>query len=144
MLLFGAIVENVALFQCGQTFIPVKFLSQSSIWCLSPSRFPRTEENNAVASSSRSTPSTYPLPPASSSLTIIHNNNGSSNHALGFIQTHRIPISFFSAPFELELEMREVGEEGMITRDNNCIHLLLAVPTVDQRLRKMRFYLPIH
>ena len=31
----GVIVENVALFQCGQTFIPVKVLSQSSIWYLS-------------------------------------------------------------------------------------------------------------
>ena len=74
-------------------------------------------QNNAVASSSRSTPSTYPLPPASSSLTTIHNNS-SSNLALGFIQTHRIPISFFSASSGLEMEMQEVGE-GMITRDNN-------------------------
>ena len=54
-------------------------------------------------------------------------------------------LLFFSASSGLELEMREVGEESMITRDNNhCIHLLLAVPTVDQRLRRMVFYLLIH
>ena len=58
------------------------------------------------------------LPPASSSLTTIHNNS-SSDLALGFIQTHRIPISFFSASSGLEMEMQEVGEEGLITRDNN-------------------------
>ena len=75
-------------------------------------------QNNAVASSSRSTPSTYPLPPASSSLTTIHNNS-SSDLALGFIKTHRIRISFFSASSGLEMEMQEVGEEGLITRDNN-------------------------
>ena len=118
---------------------PGKVLSQSSIWCPSPSRFPGTEEkilNNAVASSSRltttSTPSTYPLPPASSSLTTIHYNNSSGNLALGFIQTHRIPISSFFCIIQ---------EEGMITRDNNCIRLLLAVPTVEQRLWRMVFYL---
>ena len=124
------------------TYVPVKVLSHSSIWCPSPSWFPRSEEINAVASSSRSTTtttiSTYPtLPPASSSLTTIHNNNNSSNLALGFIQMHRIP--FLSASFGLGLEMWEEGEEGMKIRDNyHSIRLL------DQRLRRMGFYLLIH
>ena len=43
-------------------------------------------------------------------------------------------LFFFPASFGL-------GEEGMITRDNNdCIRLLLAVP----RLRRMGFYLLVH
>ena len=37
--------------------------------------------------------------------------------------------------------MREVREEGMVTRDYNCIRLYLAVPTVDQRTA---FYFLIH
>ena len=123
-------MENVALFQSRrQTFILLKILSQSFIWCPSPSRFPRTEGKNAVASSSCSTtatPSTYSL---SSSLTIIHN---SSNLALGFIQTHRIPIFFFC--------ITRTGNGNAGSGDN----LLLAVPTVDQRLRRMGFYLLIH
>ena len=41
------------------------------------------------------------------------------------------------------MEMREVGEESMITRDNNCRRLLSAVPTVDQRLQGTGFYPPI-
>ena len=63
-------------------------LLQSSIWRPIPSRIPRTEEDNVVASFSRSilpttTLPTYPLPAASSSLTTIHNidsnGSGSSN-----------------------------------------------------------------
>ena len=46
------------------------------------------------------TPATYRLPPAS--LTTIHNSSSSSNLALGSIQTHGIPVSFFSALSGLE------------------------------------------
>ena len=63
------------------------------------------------------TPLTYSLAVASSSLTTLHNNN-SSNLALGLIQAHGIPISFLRRP---DWKM-EVGEESMIIRDNSCIH----------------------
>ena len=57
------------------------------------------------------TPGTYTLLSASSSLTTIHNNSSSSsNPALGFIQTHGIPISFLSA--SSGLENRNAGSGG--------------------------------
>ena len=55
LFLFGITVE-ASWIQWGQTLIPVRVLSQSYISRPSPSGFPRTEENNAVASSSRSIP----------------------------------------------------------------------------------------
>ena len=64
-------------------------------------------------------------------------NNNSSNLALGFIQMHRIP--FLSASFGLGLEMREEGEEGVKIRDNHH-----SIRLLDQRLRRMGFYLLIH
>ena len=107
---------------------------------------PQNRGNNALASSSRSSPNknttmvpTNPLPPASSSLTTFHNNSSSSNLALGFILTHRILISFFSCIIRIEN-----GNGGSGGDNNHCIHLLLVVPTVDQRLRRMGFYLLIH
>ena len=57
LFLFGVIVETSRI-PCGQTNLRRWYqwvLSKSSIWRPSPSRFPRTEENNAVASP-RSTP----------------------------------------------------------------------------------------
>ena len=98
---------------------------------------PQNRGNNALASSSLSTPNknttmvpTNPLPPASSSLTTFHNNSSSSNLALGFILTHRILISFFSCSIRIEN-----GNGGSGGDNNHCIHLLLVVPTVDQRLQ---------
>ena len=105
------------------------------------SRLPRTEENNVVTSSSRSTPNNdttnYPLPAASSSLTAIHNYNNNSNLALRRTYSGPDPISFLRHP-NWKMEMREVGEESFAYRRHP---LLLAVPTEDQRLRGTGFYL---
>ena len=121
-------------------------LLQSSIWRPIPSRIPRTEEDNVVASFSRSilpttTLPTYPLPAASSSLTTIHNidsnGSGSSNPFLRLFWNPNL----LSASSELENGNVLSGGEGIITRDINRRRLLLAAPTVDQRLLGTGFHL---
>ena len=60
----------------------------------------------------------------------IHNIS-SSNLALGRIQTHEIPMSFF----DIRIRIAGSWEVGMLTRDINCRRLFLGVPTMGQRLQ---------
>jgi hypothetical protein len=71
----------------------------------------------------------------------IHNSSSSTKLVLGPIQTLGVPISSPRLP-DWKMEMQEL-EEGMTTRDNNCRPILLAVPTVNQRLQGTGFYPPI-
>ena len=79
------------------------------------------EENYAVASSSRSTPI-----------------NDTTNL---FARSGIFTLKELQSLLRLLDWKMEVGKESLITRDNDCRRSLLAVPSVDHRLRRTGFYL---
>ena len=107
----------------------------------SPSRFPRTEENYAVASSSRSTPNNYTINlSASSGFKFPNDFSQQQQLQQSRSRTYSDPwnTNLFLAPSSLE---NGSGGGGYVIRDKNSRRLHLAVPLVDQRLRETGFLL---
>ena len=113
-------------------------VDSSLIIIYSPFRFPRTEEKNAVGFFISFNPQQrhqqliryHRLHLPERPFTTIAAAAAISPYDI-FRPTDSQSLFFLRHP-DWKIEMREVGEEGLIATHNNCRSLLLAVPTVDQ------------